>query len=151
MTKKSYTIKDAINNPTGCFVILLKGIGICFILLLIIGLFLPEPELKSSPNTINKSNFNGNWAFTVDSVKLHHINVDGLSDGIEVTIDNKTYALTRNINDREFLPNNLWLDTEFETVGQYQVCNEVILDNKTCKKSLSDIIKYAETLPIEKY
>lgn len=151
MTKKPYTIKDAINNPTGCLFILLKGIGICFILLVIIGLILPEPEPQSSPNVINKSNFNGNWAFTVDSVSLHHINIDGLSDGVEVIIDNKTYALTRNIKDREFLPNNLWLDAEMETVGSYRICNEVMLDKNTCKKSLSDLIKYAETLPTEKY
>ena len=107
-----------------------------------------KSQTKEINASLTKTTFSGKWPFTVDKVTLYHIDINGL-DGIEVTIDNKSYALTRNITDREFLPNNLWLDAEFEQVGQYKVCNDVMLDNKTCKKSLSDIINYAEKLPIE--
>mgnify|MGYP000225602428 CR=1 FL=1 len=100
-------------------------------------------------NIINKADFIGIWALTVDSAKLHHVKVTEQLNGVEITINNKTYALTRNIVDREFLPNNLWANAEFQQVGQYKVCNDVMLDKKTCKKSLSDIIHYAEKLPIE--
>ncbi len=148
--KKPYTLQDAINNPKGCILKTLKWFCIIFVLVIVIGLFLPEQEgQNNSANIINKSNFVGQWALTVDTAKLHHITLDGKLDGVEITINNKTYALTRNIENREFLPNNLWLDAEFEQVGQYKVCNDVMLDDKTCKKSLSDIINYAEKLPIE--
>lgn len=63
--------------------------------------------------------------------------------------ENHYAAIVKQVKDKEFLPNNLWLDAEFEQVGQYKVCNDVMLDKKTCKKSLSDIINYAEKLPIE--
>lgn len=149
---KPYTLQDAINNPKGCILKTLKWFCIIFVLLIIIALFLPEPEGQNNTNNeniINKSNFSGEWAFTVDTAKLHHIKVNNEINGVEITINNKTYALTRNIEDREFIPNNLWLDAEFEQVGQYKVCNDVMLDDKTCKKSLSDIINYAEKLPVE--
>ena len=150
---KPYTLQDAINNPKGCILKILKWFCIIFVLIIVIGLFLPEQEGQNNNNNnesiINKSNFTGTWALTVNTAKLHHIKINGELDGVEITINNKTYTLTRNIEDREFLPNNLWLDSEFEQVGQYKVCNDVMLDKRTCKKSLADIINYAEKLPIE--
>lgn len=121
----------------------------CLVLLIASSINTTANNPDNKKNVINKSNFIGTWALTVDTAKLHHIKVNDELEGIEITIDNETYALTRNIEDKEFLPNNLWLDAEFEQVGQYKVCNDVMLDKKICKKSLSDIINYAEKLPIE--
>lgn len=105
---------------------------------------------SQNKNLINKSDFTGQWAFTVDTVELRHININNELDGIEVIIDGKTYAITRNIENHEFLPDKYWENAEWETVGKYKVCNDIMLNNNTCKKSLSDIIKYAEKLPLFK-
>lgn len=113
----------------------------------------PEVEHKTQPtvniNTVSKLNFNEKWPFTVDTVELHHIDIDGELDGVEVVIDDKSYALTRNIEDHDFLPDKYWKNAEFETAGKYQVCSDTLIADK-CKVSLSNIIQHAEKLPLIK-
>ena len=152
MSKKPYTVQDAINDPKGCLFRIFKWSAIIFVTMILIGLLLPESETISydiPQNIISKTTFSGEWAFTTDTVILHHRKINNNLDGVEVTIKDKTYALTRNIEDRAFLPNDLWLNAEMEQIDKYKVCNDVMIDVNTCKKSLSDIIRYAEKLPLE--
>ena len=141
----------------GC--LLVAGIAICgFILFVLLGILLvisdkdnPDKTNVIDSRVISKETFKGNWVFNIDNVKIHHVYATGskVLDGVEVDINNKKYALTRNITDKEFLPNTLWLDAPTRDISGYKVCDEVMLDENTCKKSLLDVINYAEKLPIE--
>lgn len=96
---------------------------------------------------VNKASFQGKWALTKDEAILKCVNVGGGITGTTVEIDGQTYALSRNINNVEFLPLQYWLDAPTEDIGTFKnVCSDIMLDSNTCKVSVSDMVQYADKL-----
>ena len=107
-------------------------------------------EIATDKSIINSKTFAGEWAFTVDSVKLKHVAVSPNLDGVEVIINGNTYGLTRNITNKEFLPDKYWKNGTTRQVGQEKVCDNLYIDENTCKIQLADVVNYASELPLEK-
>lgn len=134
---------------------ILKLLGLLFLFLLVVA---SCTENENNTNTtapvpakpagyVNKSTFQGKWALTKDEAELKCVNLGGGLTGTTVKLDEQTYALTRNINNVEFLPLHYWLDAPTEDIGTFKnVCSDVMLDSKTCKVSVSDMVQYADKL-----
>lgn len=132
---------------------ILKFLGLLFLFLLVLT---SCTENENNMNTtvpakpagyVNKSTFQGKWALTKDEAELKCVNVGGGITGTTVKIDGQTYALTHNIDDVEFLPLHYWADAPTEDIGTFKnVCSDVMLDSKTCKVSVYDMVQYADKL-----
>lgn len=102
-----------------------------------------ENSLKStafSTNDINKHTFKGEWAFTTENAKIFCVPL-GEMTGAKVIINNKEYAITRNITDLPFLPAELWANQKTDGIG----CSGAMIEGK-CKISLYDMTNYADSI-----
>lgn len=129
---------------------------ILYILVPVIGMNNEEQETSSAVqvnnNIIKRETFDGHWAFNVDKVEVRHVWVSKESklDGAEVIIDGRTYALTRNLTNIEFLPYKYWKDGESKYIQGYgNICKDILVDTNVCKVSLLDTITYIDKLPME--
>lgn len=96
---------------------------------------------------VNKETFKGKWALKSNEAVLKCVNINGLTTGAIAEIDDKEFALTRNIENMEFLPLHYWADAPTEDIGTFKnVCSDVMIDNNTCKVSLYDMVQYADKL-----
>lgn len=146
-TKNNIEIKVKLNIIFKIFVLLLYA----FVLLMVLVYNdIEKPQIPVDKHSIKKETFSGQWAFNVDEVEVRHVWVSKESklDGAKVVIDGKTYALTRNLTDLEFLPYKYWKDGEKKYIEGYgEVCKDVLVEDKICKVSLLDTINYIDTLP----
>lgn len=102
-------------------------------------------EIKeANPNIINEKAFKGKWALTVPKTYIQCVKIGSLT-GATVNVDGVEYAITRNVQHKDFLPAKYWKDAPFEKIDQYNVCSDVPIGSG-CKTSLSDMIEYADTL-----
>ncbi len=101
---------------------------------------------KNEPNMISAQDFKGKWALTVPKTYIECVRIgQGSLTGATVNIEGVEYAITRNVTNKDFLPNKYWKDAPFEKIDQYNVCSDVPIGNE-CKTSLSDMVEYADTL-----
>ena len=158
MEEKTLEIEAEKNKNKGCKKGCRNGclsIFVIFLFLGILGSLLPESETTPTDAVkpvdraiIHKDTFQGTWAFNVDEVKLHNIDINGYLNGTKVTIEGNTYALTRNFQDgTPFLPNKYWKDAPTKEVNGMKYCVGAMLSKTVCKEPLTDTIKYADTLP----
>lgn len=95
----------------------------------------------ANKNYINNKTFKGDWALTVPEAKIDCINVDEMK-GTKIIIDNKEFALTRNLTNLPFLPSSYWKDLPKDEIGG---CAGATVNNE-CKVSLFDMMQYADNL-----
>lgn len=91
-------------------------------------------------NDINEHTFKGEWAFTTENAKIFCV-PPGEMTGAKVIINNKEYAITRNITDLPFLPAELWANQKTDGIG----CSGAMIEGK-CKISLYDMTNYADSI-----
>lgn len=130
---------------TAKFVILFLLIG-GIILLIIPSINKPLGSHTNDKHIISKDTFDGNWALTVNRAEIFCTPANDNMNGAKVVINNKEYSITKNLTNIPFLPYSMWKNAQFETINNKKVCTDTLIDKNTCKVSLYDLVKYAETL-----